>query len=70
MKHTNIAETNVCLNNTKHGGLPVTIIKLSSTPKGILFYNCSRGSTFVTFPVPNVNFNVDTNVIMSIRNMK
>ena len=70
MKHTNIAVTNVFLNNIKQAGSPVTVIKLSPTPKGIFLYNSSRGSTFVTCLAPNVNFNVDSNVIMSIRNIK
>ena len=70
MKHTNIAVTNVFLNNIKQAGSPVTVIKLSPTPKGIFFYNSLRGSTFVTSPAPNVSFNVDSNVIMSIRNIK
>ena len=70
MKHTNIAVTNVFLNNIKQAGSPVTFIILSPAPKGIFFYNSSRGSTFVTSPAPNVSFNVDSNVIMSIRNIK
>ena len=45
MKHTNIAVTNVFLNNIKEAGSPVTVIKLSPTPKGIFFYSSSRGST-------------------------
>ena len=45
-------------------------MNLSPTPKGILFYNASRGSTFITSPAPNVDFNVDSNVLMSIKNMK
>ena len=65
MKHANVAVTNVLLNNIKQAGSPVTVIKLPPTPKGIL-----RGTTFVTSPAPNVNFNVDSNVIMSIRNIK
>ena len=70
MKHTNIAVTNVFLNNIKQAGSPVTVIKLSPAPKGIFYYNSSRGSTFVTSLAPNVNFNVDSNVIMSVRNKK
>ena len=70
MKHTNIAVTNIFLNNIKQAGSPVAVIKLSPTPKGIFFYNSSRGSTFVTSPAPSVNLNVDSNVIMSIRNIK
>ena len=70
MKHTNIAETNVFVNNIKQTGSPVTVIKLSPTPKGVFFYNSLRGSTFVTSPGSNVNFNIDSNVIMSIRNIK
>ena len=70
MKHTNIAVTNIFLNNIKQPGWPVTAIILSPTPKGIFFYNSSRGSTFVTSPAPRGNFNVDNNVIMPIRNMK
>ena len=37
MKHTNIAETNVFVNNIKQTGSPVTVIKLSPTPKGVFF---------------------------------
>ena len=70
MKHTNIAVTNVFLNDIKQAGSPVTVIKLSPTPRGILFYSSSRGSTFVTSPAPNVNFNFDSSVIMSIKNIK
>ena len=70
MKHTNIAETNVFVNNIKQTGSPVTVIKLSPTPKGVFFYNSLTGSTFVTSPGSNVNFNIDSNVIMSIRNIK
>ena len=70
MKHANIAVTNVFLNYIKQVGSPVTVIKLSPTPKGRFFYNPSRGSIFVTSPAPNVNFNVDSKVIMSIRNIK
>ena len=70
MKHTNVAVTNVFLNNIKQAGSLVTVIKLLPTPKGIFFYNSSRGTTFVTSPAPNVNFNIDSNVIMSIRNIK
>ena len=70
MKHANTAVTNVFLNNIKQAGSPVTVIKLSPTPKGYIFYNSSRSSTFVTSPAPNVNFNVDSNVMMSIRNIK
>ena len=46
------------------------VIKLSPTPKGIFPYNSLWGSTFVTSPTSNVIFNVDSNVIMSIRNIK
>ena len=70
MKYTKIAVRNFFLNKIKQAGSPVTAIKLSPTPKGIFFYNSSRGSTFVLSPAPNVNFNVDSNVIMSIRNIK
>ena len=70
MKHTNIAVTNVFLNNIKQAGSPVTVLKLSPTPMGTFFYNSSRRSTFVTSPAPNVNLNVDSNVIMSIRNIE
>ena len=70
MKHANIAVTNVFLNYIKQVGSPVTVIKLSPTPKGRFFYNPSRGSIFVTSPAPNVNFNVDSKVIMSIRSIK
>ena len=70
IKHTNIVVTNFFLNNIKHEGSPVTVIKLSPTTKGMFFYNSSRGSTFVTSPEPNVNFNVDSNEIMSVRNIK
>ena len=70
MKHTSIAVTHFFLNNIKQAESPVTVIKLSPTPKGIFFYNFSKGSTFVTSPASNVNFNVDSNVIMSIRNIK
>ena len=70
MKHTNIAVTNIFLNNIKHAGSPVTVIKLSPTPKGIFFYNSSRSSTFVTSPAPNVKLNFDSNVIMSVKNIK
>ena len=69
MNHTNIAVTNFFLNNMKQGS-PVTVIKLSPTPTGIFFYNSSRGSIFITSPATNVNFNVDSNAIMSIRNTK
>ena len=70
MKDTNIAVTNIFLNNIKQAGLPVTVIILSPTPKGIFFYNSSRGSILVTSPAPRGSFNVDNNVIMPIRNMK
>ena len=70
MKHTNIAVKNIFLNNVKEAKLPVTVIELSPTPKGIFFKNSSRGSTFVTSSAPNVNFNVGSNVIMSIKNIK
>ena len=70
MKYTKIAVRNFFLNKIKQAGSPVTAIKLSPTPKGIFFYNSSRGSTFVVFLALNVNFNVDSNVIMSIRNIK
>ena len=70
MKHTNIAVTNVFLSNNKRAGWPVTVIILSPTPKGIFFYNSSRGSTFVTSSAPSGNFNVDSNVIMPMRNLK
>ena len=70
MKHTNIAVTNVFLNNIKQAGSPKTVIKLSPTRKSIFFYNSWRGSTFVTSPTPNANSNSDSNVIMSIRNIK
>ena len=39
MKHTNIAVTNVFLNNIKQAGSPVTVIKLSPTP----FFTIPRG---------------------------
>ena len=68
MKQTNIVVTNVFLNNIKQAGSPVTVIKLSPTPKGIFFYNSLRVRTFVTSTAPNVNFTVDSDVIMSIRN--
>ena len=68
--HKNIAVTNVFLNNIKQAGSPVTVIKFSPTPKDIFFYNSLRRSTFVTSSTPNVNFNVDSNVVMSIRNIK
>ena len=42
MKHTNIAVTNVFLNNIKQAESQVTVIKLSPTPKGI-FFTISRG---------------------------
>ena len=61
---------NAFLNDIKQASSPVTVINLSPTPKGILFYNASRGSTFITSPAPNVDFNVDSNVLMSIKNMK
>ena len=61
---------NVFLNDIKQARSPVTVIKLSPTRKGILFYNASRGSTFITSPAPNVDFNVDSNVLMSIKNIK
>ena len=70
MKYTKIDVRNIFLNKIKQAGSPVTVIKLSPTPKGIFFYNSSRGSKFVVFLAPNVNFNVDSNVIMSIRNIK
>ena len=70
MKHTNIVVTNVFLNNIKQAGSPVTVIKLSPTPKGIFFYNSLRVRTFVTSTAPNINFTVDSDVIMSIRNIK
>ena len=70
MKYKKIAVTNFFINKIKQAGSPVTVIKLSPRPKGIFFYNSSRGSTFVTSPAPNVNFNVDSNIIMSIRNIK
>ena len=37
MKHANTAVTNVFLNNIKQAGSPVTVIKLSPTPKGYIF---------------------------------
>ena len=37
MKHANTAVTNVFPNNIKEAGSPVTVIKLSPTPKGIFF---------------------------------
>ena len=37
MKHTNIALTNVFLNNIKQAGSLVTVIKLSPTPEDIFF---------------------------------
>ena len=37
MKHTSIAVKNVFLNNVKQAELPVTVIELSPTPKGIYF---------------------------------
>ena len=37
MKHINIAVTNVFLNNVKQARSPATVIKLTPTPKGILF---------------------------------
>ena len=58
------------LNNIKQAGSPVTVIKLSPTPRGIFFFNSSKNSNFVTSPPPNVNFNVNSNVITSIRNIK
>ena len=61
---------NAFLNDIKQARSPVTVIKLSPTPKGILFYNASSVSTFITSPAPNVDFNVDSNVLMSIKNMK
>ena len=70
MKYTKIAVTNFFLNKIKQAESPVTVIKLSPRPKGKFFYNSSRSSTFVTSPAPNVNLNVDSDVIMSIRNIK
>ena len=37
MKHTNIALTNVFLNNIKQAGTLVTVTKLSPTPEDIFF---------------------------------
>ena len=42
MKHTNIALTNVFLNNIKQAGSPVTVIKLSPTPED-MFFTIPRG---------------------------
>ena len=42
MKHTNIAVTNVFLNNNKQAGSLVTVIKLSPTPEDI-FFTIPRG---------------------------
>ena len=43
MKHANIAVTNVFLNYIKQVGSPVTVIKLSPTPKGIFFLQFLEG---------------------------
>ena len=43
MKHTNVAVTNVFLNNIKQVGSPVTVLKLLPTPKGIFFFTTPRG---------------------------
>ena len=43
MKNTNIAVTNAFLNIIKQAGSPVTVIKLSPTPKGIFFLQFLEG---------------------------
>ena len=42
-KNTNIAVTNAFLNNIIQAGSPVTVIKMSPTPKGIFFLQFLEG---------------------------
>ena len=48
----------------------ITVIILSPASKGIFFYNSLKGSTFVTSSAHSGNFDVDSNVIMPMRNIK
>ena len=70
MKKTNISVTNILLNDIKQAGAPVLFKKLSPARNDTYFYNSSRGSTIVTSPAPTLNFNIDANFVVKIKDLK
>ena len=56
MKHTNVAVTNVFLNNIKQAGSPLTVNKLQPTQKGYIFLQFLEGQHLFSIPCTECQF--------------